>query len=124
MAMAIVEQTNLFVRDLLRENRSVKNLVQSDHTFVNDNLQRFYGLGFSSKSGFRKVQLKDSGARWSYDPGEVFLPPRLQNGVEALPFKRAEWISSNILNKDIPPPPDNISVQESLKKQKELLQTR
>ena len=107
---AFVEQTNLFVRDLFEENRSVKNLVQSDYTFVNDNLQRFYGLGFSSKSGFRKVQLKDS-ARGGVMTQGSFLAAT-SNGVEALPFKRAEWISSNILNKDIPPPPDNISVQE------------
>ena len=107
---AFNEQTKMFINNLFKENRPVREIVQSDYTFVNDNLSRFYGLPASEKPGFRKVKLKDSLAGGLLTQGSFLAAT--SNGVEALPFRRAEWISANILNKKVPPPPDNISVQE------------
>ncbi|MCM8530031.1 MAG: DUF1588 domain-containing protein [Lentisphaeraceae bacterium] len=107
---AFMEQTNLFVENLFKENLSLRDLVQSDYIFVNDNLQGFYGLGKASAVGFRKVMLADASKGGLITQGSFMAAT--SNGVEALPFRRAKWISENILNKQIPPPPDNISVQE------------
>jgi hypothetical protein len=107
---AFTEQTNRYVKHLFAKNRPISELVQSDYTFVNDNLQRFYGLGFSSQANFRKIKLSDLSIGGLMTQGSFLAAT--SNGVEALPFRRAKWISENILNKQIPPPPDNISVQE------------
>ena len=107
---AFNEQTKLFVNHLFKEKRPVSDIIQSDYTFVNDNLSRFYGLGISNDTKFRKASLSDRSLGGLITQGSFLTAT--SNGVEALPFHRAVWISENILNQKVPPPPDNISVQE------------
>lgn len=107
---AFNEQTKLFVNYLFTAKRPIKDIIQSDYTFVNDNLSRFYGLSAFSKPEFKKVKLGNKATGGLITQGSFLAAT--SNGVEALPFRRAVWISENILNQKIPPPPDNISVQE------------
>ena len=41
---AFLQETELFVESLIREDRSVLDLLGADYTFVNERLARHYGI--------------------------------------------------------------------------------
>ena len=60
---AFKHETELFVADTLREDRSVVDLLNTDHTFVNERLARHYGIPGVCGSRFRRVRLPNHDQR-------------------------------------------------------------
>ena len=58
-------ETALFFASLVREDRSVLELIGADYTFVNERLARHYGMPDISGSHFRRVALSADG-RWAF----------------------------------------------------------
>ena len=77
---------------------------------MNDKLARFYGLDDVANFTVAKVAIKDT-KRMGILSNASFMVAN-SNGVEDLPFRRAKWISENILDRKIPPPPDVIDVSK------------
>ena len=50
-------ETELFFESILREDRSVLDLLTADYTFVNERLARHYGIPNVYGSQFRRVTL-------------------------------------------------------------------
>ena len=98
-----------YVKNLFLENRPVYEIIDSDYSFLNNNLREFYGLELADHDRLEKVKFA-GGHRGGVIMQGAFMSATA-NGVEALPFKRAKWISENILNRKIPAPPDNIEVE-------------
>ena len=99
-----------YIHHLFAANRSVSELVKSDYAFMNDKLARFYGLDEVADFSVAKVAIKDT-KRMGILSNASFMVAN-SNGVEDLPFRRAKWISENILDRKIPPPPDVIDVSK------------
>ena len=95
-----------YIHHLFAANRSVSELVKSDYAFLNDKLARFYGLDEVADFSVAKVAIRDT-KRMGILSNASFMVAN-SNGVEDLPFRRAKWISENILDRKIPPPPDVI----------------
>ena len=57
---AMRKETELFFASLVREDRSVLDLLNADYTFVNERLARHYGLPNVTGSTFRRVALPPS----------------------------------------------------------------
>ena len=55
LAQGLRRETELFVDSLLRENRSVLDLLDSDYTFVNERVAIHYGIPNVTGSQFRRV---------------------------------------------------------------------
>ena len=57
LAQALQKETELFVASLVRENRSVLELLTADYTYVNERVARHYGIGGVTGTQFRRVAL-------------------------------------------------------------------
>ena len=66
-----VEETQLFFESIMREDRSVLDLLTADYTFVNERLARHYGIPDIYGSRFRRVTITDE-ARADCWAREVF----------------------------------------------------
>jgi hypothetical protein len=63
LRQAFRQETELLFADVIREDRSVLDLLKSDHTFLNERLAKHYGIPHVYGSHFRRVELADDSMR-------------------------------------------------------------
>jgi len=101
-----VAQTDAYFADVIKSNRSIGRLIDSDYTFMNENIaQVFYGRNDVKGDSLRKVATNDPRR------GGMFTQPSVMtataNGVDTSPVVRGVWVLENILGTPpLPPPPD------------------
>ena len=102
---AFRREMELFVGSVLREDRSVLDLLTANHTFVNERLALHYGIPSIRGDRFRRVTLADQN-RWGLlGKGAVLLTTSYAN--RTAPVLRGAWILENLLGTPpSPPPPD------------------
>lgn len=105
------QESAAYLHHLFVENRKLIELVDSDFQFVSDELAVLYGIENVRHNDVRKVPARRPSRQLGI-LSQAGLMTAQANGVEDLPFRRAKWISENILDKKIPPPPDEIDVAE------------
>jgi hypothetical protein len=95
----------MFVESIIREDRSVLDLLAADYTFVNERLALHYGIANVRGDQFRRVTLTDQN-RWGLlGKGGVLLSTSYAN--RTAPVIRGAWILENILGTPpAAPPPD------------------
>ena len=102
----LVEETRLYFREMVKKNLSIKNVVDSDFSFLNDRLARHYKIPGVKGSKFRKVTLPENSVR-----GGIITHGSMMkitaNGFTTSPIKRGIWILENVLGTPPPPPPPN-----------------
>ncbi|HVJ83010.1 MAG TPA: DUF1592 domain-containing protein, partial [Planctomycetia bacterium] len=103
---AMIRETEMFFKHLLVENRSIKEFLHADFTFVNERLARHYGIPGVYGKEFQKIALKD-GARGGVLTQASVLTVT-SNPTRTSPVKRGKWILENILNSPPPPPPPSV----------------
>lgn len=103
-------ETKSFIKNLFVENLSVKHLVDSEVSFQNNSLKHYYDLPLHPQAGYYRSKVDSDVLRKGLIFQGSFLAAT-SNGVEDLPFRRAKWISENILDRAIPAPPDNIDIE-------------
>jgi hypothetical protein len=97
-------EARLFLRSILRENRSVMDVVTANYTFVNEKLANNYGIAGVTGPGFRRVQLPPDSPRGGIlGMGAMLMPNSHTTGTS--PIYRGKWILTNLLNSPPPPPP-------------------
>ena len=110
-AVSMKSEVRHFFAHLLKENRSVMELLDADYTFVDKYLAKHYGLPEGEKlrlkDGFQKVKLKDKSRRGGV-LGMAAVLTVSANGVETSPVTRGVFVSENILGVVPPPPPDEV----------------
>jgi hypothetical protein len=99
-------ETELFFESIMREDRSILDLLDADYTFVNERLARHYGIPNVYGSRFRRVTLKDENRRGLLGQGSVLAVTSYPNRTS--PVLRGKWILENILGTPPPAPPPNI----------------
>jgi cytochrome c5 len=105
-------ETELFIEDNLREDRSVVNLLNANYTFVNERLARFYGIPNIYGSNFRRVTLSSDERKGLLGQGSILTVTSYANRTS--PTIRGKWLLENFLGTPPPPPPPNVP---SLKEQ-------
>jgi hypothetical protein len=103
---AFRQETELFFESLLREDRSVLDLLSADYTFVNERLARHYGIPDVYGSHFRRVELKTEERRGLLGKGSILAVTSYANRTS--PVLRGKWVLENILGTPPPPPPPNV----------------
>ena len=63
LRQAFRQETELFVESVLREDRSVLDLLRANYTFVNERLAKHYGIPNVYGSRFRRVALDEDSWR-------------------------------------------------------------
>ena len=109
---AFQRETELFVRSILQEDRSVFDLLTANHTYVNERLARHYGIPGVRGNWFRRVTL-DAGqeARAGIlGHGSVLTVTSL--ATRTSPVNRGKWIMENLLGTPPPPPPPEVPALE------------
>ena len=97
----------MFFASIIRENRSVIDLLDADYTFLNERLARHYGIPGVAGERFRRVTLPaDSPRRGLLGQGGVLMATSYPN--RTTPVIRGKWILENIFGAPPPPPPPNV----------------
>jgi hypothetical protein len=118
-------ETELLFESVIKENRSVVDLLTADYTFLNERLAKHYGIPDIYGSQFRRVTL---GADLAYRRGLLG-----QGSVESLtwvqnfrtsPVKRGVWVLENILGTPPPEPPPNVPPLEDTKGDNKIMTLR
>ncbi len=104
---AFQTETELFIESVLREDRSVLDLLNADYTFVNERLARHYGIPNIYGSRYRRVKLTDEARMGLLGKGSILLVTSHPNRTS--PVLRGKWVLENILGTPPPPPPPNVS---------------
>lgn len=101
------EETERFVERLLREDRSLLDLIHSQHTFLNERLARHYGIPHVSGSHFRPIVLAaDSRRGGLLRQGSILTVTSY--ATRTSPVIRGKWILENLVGTPPPPPPPNV----------------
>jgi hypothetical protein len=103
---AFKRETELLFETIVREDRSVLDLIDADFTFVDERLARHYGLPNIRGSRFRRVELGDSPRRGLIGQGSFLTVTSVSNRTS--PVKRGKWILENLLGAPVPSPPPGV----------------
>jgi len=107
LAAAFQTETRLFVNSLIRENRSVLDLLRANYTYVDERLAGHYGIKGVTGSGFRRVSLEKNAERGGLlTQGSILL--LTSHSTKTSPVLRGKWILDNLLNSPPPAPPANV----------------
>lgn len=106
-------ETELFFEHIMREDRSVLELLESDYTFANARLAKHYGIDGVSGKDFQKVTFKDQRRGGILTQGSVLTIT--SNPTRTSPVKRGKWILENVLGSPPPPPPPDVPELEETK---------
>ena len=99
-------ETEMLFGYIMRENRSVLDLLNANYTFVNGRLAKHYGIPNVYGSQFRRVTLKDQNRMGLLGQGSVLTVTSYPNRTS--PVLRGKWILENIMGTPPPPPPPNV----------------
>jgi len=100
-------ETELLLEDVMRQDRSVLDLLRSKHTFVNERLAKHYGIPRVYGSHFRRVDLSPDSVRGGLlRHGSILTVTSY--ATRTSPVIRGKWILENILGTPPPPPPADV----------------
>ena len=116
-------ETELFVDSLVRDDRSVLDLLRADYTFLNERLARHYGIPNVKGSHFRRVSLGPNSVR-SGILGQGAILTVTSYPDRTSPVVRGKWILENLLGTPPPPPIPNVGDLKSTNGQGVVLSMR
>ena len=124
LADAMRTETKLFFSSLVKEDRSVLDLLTADYTFLNERLARHYGIKGVIGNDFRRVTYPDPSRRGILGQGTMLVQTSLANRTS--PVLRGKWVMEVLLGTPPPPPPPDVPDLEAAGESKEgrLLTTR
>jgi hypothetical protein len=117
---AMKEETEMAFAHIVRENRSVLELIDADYTFINEKLAKHYALTNLDVTGpeMRRVSLPADSPRGGVLTHGAALVVT-SNPTRTSPVKRGLFILDNILGLPTPPPPPDIANLEDSEKESE-----
>ena len=100
-------ETELLFRTIMREDRSIIDLLDADFTFVDERLARHYGIANIRGSRTRRIQLEPSCPRRGLlGQGSVLTVTSAANRTS--PVQRGKWVLENLLGAPPPQPPPGV----------------
>jgi hypothetical protein len=104
---AFRQETELLFRDLVRQDRSVLSLLDSDYTWLNDRLAAHYGIEGVRGDYMRRVSLPpESPRRGILGHGSVLTATSAANRTS--PVVRGAWIVEDLMGAPVPTPPPGV----------------
>ncbi|MEY4642195.1 MAG: hypothetical protein RLZZ227_2189 [Pseudomonadota bacterium] len=130
LRQAFRTETKLFIGSVIREDRSVVDLLDADYSYINDRLAAHYGIANIYGSHFRRVSLTDENRRGLLGQGSILTVTSYPNRTS--PVLRGKFLLENFIGAPAPPPPPDVpdlienapgtatlSVRERLEKHRE-----
>ena len=130
---AMFRETELFFGEIIREDRSVLDLIDADYTYLNETLARHYGITDTAgnRAGTPAKSKLPGGKAFPRDTfTRVTLPLKERGGLlshasvltvtsnptRTSPVKRGRWVLEQLLGTPPPPPPPNVPELEAQNK--------
>jgi Protein of unknown function (DUF1592)/Protein of unknown function (DUF1588)/Protein of unknown function (DUF1587)/Protein of unknown function (DUF1585)/Protein of unknown function (DUF1595) len=109
---AMRTETNLFIEAIIKEDRSILDIIDAPFTFLNGPLARHYGIAGVDGEEFRRVTLDGEQRGGVLTQGAILTVSSYPTRT-SIPV-RGKWVLENLLGAAPPPPPDNVpSLNES-----------
>jgi hypothetical protein len=107
LRQAFRRETEMFFESIMREDRSVLDLLRANYTFVNERLAKQYGIPNVYGSRFRRVTFEPGDHRGGLlSQGSILTVTSY--ATRTSPVIRGKWVLTNILGTPPPPPPPNV----------------
>jgi hypothetical protein len=104
LRQAFRRETELFVESIVREDRSILDLIRANYTFVNGRLAKHYGIPNVYGSRFQRISFDGDRTRGGLlRHGSILTVTSY--ATRTSPVIRGKWILENILGVPPPPPP-------------------
>ena len=98
-------ETELFFESLVRDDKSVLDLLNADYTYVNERVARHYGIPDVTGNEFRRVTVPDY-RRGLFGQGSILVLTSVADRTS--PVMRGKWVMEVLLGSPPPPPPPNV----------------
>jgi len=99
-------ETDLFVSEIIREDRSILDFIDAPFTYVNGPLARHYGIPGVNGEEFQRVTLDPEQRGGVLTQGAILTVSSYPTRTS--PPVRGKWVLENLLGAAPPPPPDNV----------------
>ena len=103
----MVKETEQFFEEILRNDLSALNFLDSDFMMLNDRLAFHYGIDGVQGQHFRRVPVPETGHRGGL-LGHAGILTLTTCGTRTSPVMRGVWILENLLGTHPPPPPKDV----------------
>ena len=110
---ALKKETELFFDSIVREDRSILELLTADYTFINERIARHYGIQGVNGPEFRRVTLPDENRRGLLGHGSILALTSVADRTS--PVLRGKWIMEVLLASPPPAPPPNVPLLDETK---------
>jgi hypothetical protein len=111
LEQSMVEESRRFFREVLRENLSIQEFLNSDWTVLNPRLALHYGLPIPKGGGFQKVRLAPESHRGGLLT-QASLLSLTSDGIRHRPVHRGALVLETVFGRTPPPPPPNVEPLE------------
>ena len=106
LRQAMQRETELFFENILKNNRSIFDLLDANNTFLNERLAEHYGAGKVYGPQFREVPVSDPRRGGLLGQASILTVTSYPNRTSVV--VRGKWILENLFGMPPPPPPPNI----------------
>ncbi len=106
---AMYQEALLFMQEVIREDRSILDLIDCDFTYVNEELAAHYGIPGIEGPEMRRVELRDVDRGGILGMASVLT--LTSHPARTSPVDRGLYILKNLLDSPPPPPPPDASSQ-------------
>jgi hypothetical protein len=111
LRQAMLKETELFFESIIREDRSIRDLLDANYTFVDQRLAEHYGIPGVRGSRFRRISLEDGDPRRGLlGQGSILLVTSV--ATRTSPVTRGKFVLENFLGTAAPLPPPNVPALE------------
>jgi hypothetical protein len=108
---SMLAETHALLTEMLHEDLGVERLIDSDYSYLNSRLARYYGIDGVQGDTLRAVHLDPEHQRGGLLAHGSILKVTA-NGTNTSPVLRGIWISERVLGVPIPPPPSGVPAIE------------
>lgn len=106
LAHAMRRETELLFESVMREDRSVLDLLAADYTHVDERLARHYSIPNVLGNRFRRVRVTDENRKGLLGHAGILMLTSAANRTS--PVKRGKYVLEVLLGTPPPPPPPDI----------------
>jgi mono/diheme cytochrome c family protein len=129
LRLSMRQETELFLDSVVREDRSILDLIDGKYSFMNERLARHYGIPWVKGPEFRRVDLTGTERGGVITQASVLTVSSYATRTSTV--LRGKWVLDNILNAPPPDPPagvprldeEKVSASASLRQQMEAHRT-
>ena len=109
LGKAFRRETEMFFESLVREDRSVLDMITADYTFVNERVAKHYGIANVTGNTFQRVTVPEY-RRGILGHGSMLTLTSVADRTS--PVMRGKWVMEVLLGSPPPPPPPDVPALE------------